>query len=251
MMQVQNARMIERGIRQNWVGGRRYPTRVLKRDLIERVKQQGDYDHVDRFVLANFELLEGDARAKGIAVRNGIAMENANQADELCWRKLAIAAKLGNEQSAQCKQERLNVAINVLKVEEDGNWYGNAGSSRCPNHYHISYRSCWRRPELPVVVCGRRWGKTALGLMATIRGHGPQRGLFKGALDGGKIWWIAPDYITASNVIWPDLKRALKGVWLAKNEIEHRIELPGRRGDHGSAPRTRPRNLSALDWTAL
>lgn len=77
-----------------------------------------------------------------------------------------------------------------------------------------------------MVVCGRRWGKTALGLLATVRGHGPRRGALKGAIDGGKIWWVAPDYPTASE-IWRDLKRATRGAWADKDEVEKRIELPG------------------------
>lgn len=76
-----------------------------------------------------------------------------------------------------------------------------------------------------VVVCGRRWGKSALGLQATIRGHGPHRGARKGALSGGKIWWVAPDYPTASEM-WRDLKRACRSVWSHKDEVERRIELP-------------------------
>lgn len=59
-----------------------------------------------------------------------------------------------------------------------------------------------------------------------LRGHGPTRGTLKGALDGGKVWWIAPSY-PVSNDIWRDLKKACKGVWLDKSEIERRIELPG------------------------
>ncbi len=74
-------------------------------------------------------------------------------------------------------------------------------------------------------MCGRRWGKTALGLQATVRGHGPQRGHRKGAIDGGKIWWVAPDYPTASE-IWRDLKRACRPVWSHKDEVERRVELP-------------------------
>lgn len=77
-----------------------------------------------------------------------------------------------------------------------------------------------------VVVCGRRWGKTALGLMATLKGHGTHRGHRRGAIDGGNIWWIAPTYKVASK-IWRDLKRACRDAWTHKNEVERRIELPG------------------------
>lgn len=77
-----------------------------------------------------------------------------------------------------------------------------------------------------VAACGRRWGKTAVGLLSVLRGHGPTRGLRRGALDGGVVWWVAPTYGVAAK-IWRDLKRACRGGWTAKSETEHRIELPG------------------------
>lgn len=77
-----------------------------------------------------------------------------------------------------------------------------------------------------VVVCGRRWGKTIAGLIAVIEGHGPRRGVFRGALDGGNIWWVAPTFPMAQ-LIWRDLKRALRGAWVEKKEKELRIVLPG------------------------
>ncbi len=63
--------------------------------------------------------------------------------------------------------------------------------------------------------------------MATVKGHGPHRGAFKGALDGAKIWWVAPNYPQADGIIWPDLKRALAKAAVRKSEVEHYIELPG------------------------
>jgi predicted phage terminase large subunit-like protein len=77
-----------------------------------------------------------------------------------------------------------------------------------------------------VVVCGRRWGKTKAGELACIEGHGPRQCGFKGALDGGNIWWIAPSYGIAS-MIWRDLKRSLREGWEDKHENERRITLPG------------------------
>jgi predicted phage terminase large subunit-like protein len=62
--------------------------------------------------------------------------------------------------------------------------------------------------------------------MATTKGHGPRRGHHKGAIDGAKIWWIAPSYPMAREV-WRDLKRATRDAWVGKNEVELRIELPG------------------------
>jgi predicted phage terminase large subunit-like protein len=80
-----------------------------------------------------------------------------------------------------------------------------------------------------VACCGRRWGKTVFGLIACIVGHGPKkRGVvkFKGAMDGGNIWWVAPTYKVAS-IIWRSLKRSLRGAWVEKNEVDRRIVLPG------------------------
>lgn len=73
-----------------------------------------------------------------------------------------------------------------------------------------------------VAVCGRRWGKTALGLISTTVGHGD--GKRRGALQGGKVWWVAPDYPTAEE-IWRDLKRLCKPIQSHKDETERRIEL--------------------------
>ena len=79
-----------------------------------------------------------------------------------------------------------------------------------------------------MVVCGRRWGKTAAALQMVLRGHGTHRGHRRGAVDGAKIWWVAPDYPTLEEVIWPDLMKAVKGVTVRKpNQQAHRVELMG------------------------
>jgi predicted phage terminase large subunit-like protein len=77
-----------------------------------------------------------------------------------------------------------------------------------------------------VVVTGRRWGKTTLGLLACLEGHGAHAGQWPGALQGAQIWWCAPTYPMAS-AIWRDLKFATKRAWVAKSELERRIDLPG------------------------
>lgn len=77
-----------------------------------------------------------------------------------------------------------------------------------------------------VAVCGRRFGKTALGLMATVKGHGPRRGAYRGAYDGATIWWIAPSYPVAKQIIWPQLRRSLRQAASRISESEHSIELP-------------------------
>lgn len=76
-----------------------------------------------------------------------------------------------------------------------------------------------------ILVCGRRWGKTVLGLLICLVGHG-QNKKWKGALQGGHVWWIAPTYGIAS-LIWRDLKDCLADVWLDKSEVDKRIDLPG------------------------
>ena len=79
--------------------------------------------------------------------------------------------------------------------------------------------------RMKVAVCGRRWGKTALGLMCTVGGHGAYRGQRPGAVQGAKVWWVAPSHPIASE-IWRDLKHSTRGAWSHKDEVERRIELP-------------------------
>lgn len=77
-----------------------------------------------------------------------------------------------------------------------------------------------------VVVCGRRWGKSLLGLIACVEGHGPPGSGFRGALQGGQVWWVAPTY-PQGQLIWGDLKKALRGAWAEKREKLMTIVLPG------------------------
>ena len=75
-------------------------------------------------------------------------------------------------------------------------------------------------------MCGRRWGKSLLGLIACVEGHGPQDSGYRGAIDRATIWWIAPTF-PQGQLIWRDLKKALRGAWIEKREKEMRIVLPG------------------------
>ncbi len=80
-----------------------------------------------------------------------------------------------------------------------------------------------------VAVCGRRWGKSALGLYATVFGHGPLidgKPARRGAARGGNVWWVAPTQKIAA-AIWRDAERLCAPVLTRKNEVERRIELPG------------------------
>ncbi|MCA9315999.1 MAG: phage terminase large subunit [Planctomycetes bacterium] len=80
--------------------------------------------------------------------------------------------------------------------------------------------------RLKVVVCGRRWGKSLLGLIACVEGHGPPDSGYRGALEGATTWWLAPTY-PQGQLIWTDLKKALRGGWTEKSEKQMRITLPG------------------------
>lgn len=66
------------------------------------------------------------------------------------------------------------------------------------------------------MACGRRFGKTELGKIL----------LTELALRGGRCWWLAPTYATASQV-WRELKQVfvtVPGVQI--NSAERRIDLP-------------------------
>ena len=68
-----------------------------------------------------------------------------------------------------------------------------------------------------VVACGRRWGKTTLGVHIAA----------KRAWSGGqRVWWVAPTYALAFEV-WRDFKRRLAPFWEHKLEAERHIDLPG------------------------
>ena len=83
-----------------------------------------------------------------------------------------------------------------------------------------------------VCCCGRQWGKTILGSVACVYGHGPIDSFgipkFKGAVFGMTIWWVTKDYPTARK-IWRDLKKYLArwGGKLEINETDWRIDFPG------------------------
>ncbi len=79
-----------------------------------------------------------------------------------------------------------------------------------------------------VVDCGRRWGKTILGLICCVVGHGPS-GILRGALNGAQIRWVAPTYPIASS-IWKALKASLWEAWSHKDEVSRTITLPGSGG---------------------
>jgi hypothetical protein len=68
-----------------------------------------------------------------------------------------------------------------------------------------------------VVVAGRRWGKTALSKVLIIKhAQKPRR----------KIWYVAPTYRMAKQIMWTDLQEAIPKKWIKKiNETEMKITL--------------------------
>lgn len=85
--------------------------------------------------------------------------------------------------------------------------------------------------RIKIVDAGRQFGKTLLGSIAALDGHGPLvNGLpmFKGALHGVEVAWVTKDFPTATK-IWRDIKGYLSkwGAELQKSEQEKRIDFPG------------------------
>lgn len=75
-----------------------------------------------------------------------------------------------------------------------------------------------------VACCGRRFGKTVLGLIAVLAGHGPGR-MFRGALQGARGMW-AGHVDKNTNDIWKMLKFATAGCWVEKSESYKTIVFP-------------------------
>jgi len=65
-----------------------------------------------------------------------------------------------------------------------------------------------------VLSCGRRWGKTALGIHQLIRA----------ALDGEPVGWFAPSYKMLAEA-WREVNKALDPVTIRKSVQEYRLEL--------------------------
>jgi hypothetical protein len=67
-----------------------------------------------------------------------------------------------------------------------------------------------------VVCCGRRWGKTVLGIDRLIHA----------ALDGKAVAWFAPNYRLLAEA-WRELNATLAPIITRSNQQEWRIELQG------------------------
>lgn len=80
------------------------------------------------------------------------------------------------------------------------------------------------------LICGRRWGKTACGLLAAVCGHGhpdPRHpGHLRGAIDGGHLYWVSPTF-AISKKIERDIQRCFRNSGFEYLKGEARIEIPG------------------------
>lgn len=91
-----------------------------------------------------------------------------------------------------------------------------APSSRLTLHTKqmLVYRS---KARFRVVVAGRRWGKTALSRVLIIT---------HAKVKKRKIWYVAPTYKMAKQIMWTDLLEAIPKRWIRKiNETSLRIVL--------------------------
>lgn len=73
---------------------------------------------------------------------------------------------------------------------------------------------------------GRRTGKSRAALLASLLGHG--NGTFKGALQGGDVVWLTPDY-PQSRAIWrEEIKPRLSGLpGVTLHETDRRVSFAG------------------------
>ena len=83
--------------------------------------------------------------------------------------------------------------------------------------FHPGQATVMNHPaRFKVVTCGRRWGKTELGLQSI---------LHAALAENKRCWWLAPTKKMASQV-WRDLKRAIKPLkGTSIDETERRIDL--------------------------
>jgi hypothetical protein len=65
-----------------------------------------------------------------------------------------------------------------------------------------------------IVACGRRWGKTTLGLAMACH-H---------AVAGHRVWWVAPTYLMSFHP-WRAFKSRFSSSWEQKNETDKHIDL--------------------------
>lgn len=72
-----------------------------------------------------------------------------------------------------------------------------------------------------VVVAGRRWGKTRLAMTCITTAS---------ATPGSLVWYVAPTYQMARDIMWDELKAAVPREWMARPPHESRMVIYLRNG---------------------
>ena len=95
------------------------------------------------------------------------------------------------------------------------------GSRVITTGLHTGQAEVLRSPHrFKIVVAGRRWGKTALAREMCIS---------KARVPNKKVWYIAPSYRMAKQIMWQSMKDAVPKAWVKKiNENELAIHLKNR-----------------------
>src|SRR5215831_12017733 len=83
-----------------------------------------------------------------------------------------------------------------------------------PKPHTAQQRVIQEAKRFNVVCCGRRWGKTVLGMDRLIHP----------ALQGKPVAWFAPNYCLLSDV-WRELQSVLEPIIARANQQERRLEL--------------------------
>jgi hypothetical protein len=76
------------------------------------------------------------------------------------------------------------------------------------------------RRRFKVVVAGRRWGKTQISKIALIKAATSRKNQL--------VWYVAPTYLMARQILWEDLKRSIPKIlvaWNGINEVRMTIRL--------------------------
>ncbi len=87
---------------------------------------------------------------------------------------------------------------------------------KLPAPHPAQQRVIQQAKRFNIVCCGRRWGKTVLGMDRLIHP----------ALNGEPVAWFAPNYRLLSEV-WRELQATLAPVIASVNQQESRLELHG------------------------
>src|SRR5271169_2864439 len=87
---------------------------------------------------------------------------------------------------------------------------------RLPEPHLAQKKVIQQAKRFNVVCCGRRWGKTVLGMDR----------LILPALQGRPVAWFAPNYRLLADV-WRQLQALLDPVIARSNQQERRLELHG------------------------